>query len=110
MCKLSARPSLPASKIGRKIRVWVQVLATLAKARGEQSDPSWRAHYRATRPKVKRKTGHLMRRRHDGRRARMRGTLRIGADFSLLFLASSLARLATIGICSTHGGGWIVAG
>src|SRR5665647_1666284 len=27
---------------------------------------SWRAEYRATRPKVERKLGHLMRRRHGG--------------------------------------------
>ena len=36
-------------------------------------DPDWDADYRATRPKVERKLGHLMRRRHGGRRARVRG-------------------------------------
>ena len=48
--------------------------AALAKARARQPDPDWRADYRATRPKVERKLGHLMRRRHGGRRARVRGT------------------------------------
>jgi hypothetical protein len=34
----------------------------LARARARQTDPDWRADYRATRPKVERKLGHLMRR------------------------------------------------
>ena len=48
--------------------------ARLAAARARQHDPAWKADYRATRPKVERKIGHLMRRRHGGRRARVRGT------------------------------------
>lgn len=55
----------------------------------------WRQDYRATRPKVGRKLAHLMRRRHGGRRARMRGRHRIAADFSLLAAAHNLARLET---------------
>ena len=35
-----------------------------------------------------------MRRRHGGRRARVRGTTKVGADFSLLAAAANLARLA----------------
>jgi hypothetical protein len=42
----------------------------LADARAEQQQPHWQADYRATRPKVERKIGHLMRRKHGGRRAR----------------------------------------
>jgi Transposase DDE domain/Transposase domain (DUF772) len=48
--------------------------ATLAAARARQTDPDWVADYRATRPKVERKIGHL--RRRGGRRARMRGATR----------------------------------
>ena len=46
--------------------------------------PAWKAGYRATRPKVERKIGHLMRRRHGERRARVRGKARVAADFALL--------------------------
>ena len=55
----------------------------LARARSAQADPAWRADYTATRPKVERKIGRLMRRRHGGRRARVRGTTKVAADFSL---------------------------
>jgi Transposase DDE domain len=47
--------------------------AELAAARARQRDPAWLADYRATRPKVERKLAHLLRRRHGGRRARVRG-------------------------------------
>ena len=80
----------------------------LADARAAQRDPSWREDYRATRPKVERKLGHLMRRKHGGRRARMRGRDRIDADFNLLAAAHNLARLAVLGIRS-HTGGWAAA-
>ncbi|MHB8380277.1 MAG: transposase [Acidimicrobiales bacterium] len=96
------------SALGRKVRVGVHE-ATLARVRAEQADPAWREDYRATRPKVERKLAHLMRRRHGGRRARVRGTLRVGADFSLLSAAVNLARLAKLGVRSTDGGGWAVA-
>jgi Transposase DDE domain len=68
----------------------------LARARAAQTDPAWRADYTATRPKVERKIGHLMRRRHGGRRARVRGTTKVGADFSLLAAAVNLARLGVL--------------
>jgi len=97
------------SALGRKVRVGVHE-ACLARARAEQADPKWRDDYRRTRPKVERKLAHLMRRRHGGRRARVRGALRVGADFSLLAGAANLARLATLGARSTLGGGWVVAG
>jgi hypothetical protein len=70
----------------------------LAEARQRQQDPDWAADYRATRPKVERKIGHLMRRRHGGRRARVRGQTKVDADFSLLAAAQNLARLAVLGI------------
>ena len=79
----------------------------LAEARTRQQDPKWVADYRATRPKVERKLGHLMRHRHGGRRARMRGTTKIDADFNLLAAAHNLARLARLGL--HYAAGWAVA-
>ena len=81
---------------------------TLADARARQTDPAWVADYRATRPKVERKLGHLMRRQHGGRRARVRGTARVDADFRLLAGAVNLARLAVLGLRGTAQG-WAVA-
>ena len=51
-----------------------------------------------TRPKVECKLAHMMRRKHGGRRARMRGRLRVGHDFALLAAAINLARLAMLGV------------
>jgi transposase len=96
------------SSLGRKVRVGVHE-AALARARKEQTDPAWRDDYRATRPKVERKLAHLMRRRHGGRRARMRGTIRVDADFTLLAAAANLARLAVLGVQSTPKG-WQLTG
>ncbi|WP_429424244.1 transposase [Nocardia sp. GAS34] len=80
----------------------------LVTGRERQHDPVWKADYRATRPKVERKIGHLMRRRHGGRRARMRGRDKIGADFGLLAAAVNLARLAVLGLTHTTGT-WAIA-
>jgi len=102
------REQCTTSGLGRKVHIGVNE-AALARARAAQNDPNWRADYRATRPKVERKLGHLMRRRHGGRRARVRGTLRVGADFSLLSAAANLARLAALGVASIEDGGWAVA-
>jgi hypothetical protein len=101
------RPQCTSSKSGRQITIsrWETHLTT---ARTRQTDPDWRADYRANRPKVERKIAHLMRRRHGGRRARTRGLLRIAADFTLLAAATNLARLATLGL--THDPrGWTLA-
>lgn len=81
----------------------------LAQARLEQQAPEWREEYRATRPKVERKLGHLMSRKHGGRRARARGRRKVGADFNLLAAAHNLARLAHLGLHSDTGR-WAVAG
>ncbi|MHB8190885.1 MAG: transposase [Ferrimicrobium sp.] len=96
------------SKIGRKIRIGANE-AALAGARKEQADPTWKADYRATRPKVERKFGNLMRCKHGSRRARVRGLLRVGNDFSLLAGAANLARLAKLEVRSNTYGGWEVA-
>jgi hypothetical protein len=89
------REHCTSSKTGRQITIsrWE---THLTNARTRQRDPVWQADYRATRPKVERKLAHLMRRRHGGRRARMRGRERIDADFTLLAAATNLARLATL--------------
>lgn len=78
--------------------------AQLAAARTRQHDPAWLADYRATRPKVERKLAHLLRRRHGGRRARVRGLERVAQDFKLLAAAVNLARLASLGLRSTPTG------
>jgi hypothetical protein len=80
----------------------------LARGRARSADPDWLAAYRATRPKVERKIAHLMRRRHGGRRARVRGRAKVAADFSLLAAAANIARLGVLGITSTTGGNWAV--
>jgi hypothetical protein len=84
-------------KEGRTIRVHPHE-ATLQRSRKLQQEPAWKARYRATRPKVERKIGHLMRRRHGGRRARVRGRARVTHDFALLGAAQNLRRLATLGV------------
>jgi len=81
----------------------------LADARARQQHPDWIADYRATRPKVERKIGHLMRRYHGGRRARVRGQAKVGADFALLAAAVNLARLGMLAVASPPGSGWASA-
>ena len=80
----------------------------LARARERQADPEWKADYTATRPKVERKISHLMRRKHGGRRARVRGKPKVNADFSLLGAAVNLARLATLGLTPPPAG-WVTS-
>lgn len=104
-CPLRARCT--TAKHGRGISVSAHE-ALLEEARLRQADPGWKAAYRATRPKVERKFGHLMFHRHGGRRARVRGLVRVGQDFKLLAGAINLARLAVLGVSSTAGG-WAVA-
>lgn len=103
-CPLRSQCTTTAS--GRTVHIGAHE-ATLTRARARQADPAWQADYRATRPKVERKLGHLMRRKHGGRRARVRGTARVDADFRLLAAAANLGRLAGLGLRSTHTG-WAV--
>jgi hypothetical protein len=104
-CRLRARCTSAAG--GRTITVGPHE-QILTDARARQTDPAWVTDYRATRPKVERKLAHLMRRRHGGRRARVRGTARIDADFRLLAAATNLARLGVLGLRGTTNG-WAVA-
>jgi len=96
------------SKAGRTITIGAHE-DQLVRARTTAQDPAGRADYRATRPKVERKIGHLMRRRHGGRRARVRGRDKVAADFALLAAATNLARLGVLGLTSVSGPGWAVA-
>jgi hypothetical protein len=102
-CPLRARCTTAAG--GRTVAISVHE-DVLARARTRQTNPDWQADYRATRPKVERKLGHLMRRRHGGRRARVRGQIKIDADFRLLAAATNLARLAVLGLRFTPTSGW----
>jgi len=103
-CPLASRCTTAAG--GRRVKIGPHE-TLLGAGRASTRDPAWLADYRATRPKVERKLAHLVRRRHGGRRARVRGTLRVGADFALLAAAINLARLAVLGLTGS-GGTWAV--
>jgi len=105
-CPLAS--SCTNAKDGRRIRIGIYE-PELVRARTAQADPAWRADYRATRPKVERKIGHLMRRRHGGRRARVRGQTKVAADFSLLAAAVNLARFGVLGLTRASGPRWVLA-
>jgi hypothetical protein len=106
-CALRARCTDAAG--GRTVRV-SRYEQRLADARRQQQDPEWAADYRATRPKVERKLAHMMRRRHGGRRARVRGRRKVDADFNLLAAAQNVARLAVLGLHWSRTQRWAVAG
>ena len=91
------REKCTTSERGRVLSIHPSI-EQLRAARARQRSPEWKRDYKATRPKVERKIAHLMRRRHGGRRARVRGSLRIGHDFALLAAAANLARLAVLGV------------
>ena len=85
------------SKAGRTIKVHPKH-ETLDRSRKRQRDDAWKKQYRKVRPRVERKIGHLMRRKHGGRRARVRGRERVRQDFALLAASINLARLAALGV------------
>jgi hypothetical protein len=93
------RPKCTTSASGRRLDIHPQH-DRIHHARVHQRDATWRRSYRAIRPKVERKIAHLMRRRHGGRRARMRGRERIGQDFKMLCAAVNLHRLAQFELCN----------
>jgi len=99
-------PRCTTATDGRRVKVGPHE-ALLTAGRAASRDPAWLVDYRATRPKVERKLAHLVRRRHGGRRARMRGRQKVGADFTLLAAAVNLARLAVLGLTGS-GGTWAV--
>ena len=104
-CPLAAQCT--SAKTGRTITIG-HYERHLVAGRARQADPVWKADYQATRPKVERKIGHLMRRRHGGRRARVRGRVKVAADFSLLAAAVNLARLGVLGT-ARQASGWTAA-
>ncbi|MGH2751675.1 MAG: IS1182 family transposase [Actinomycetota bacterium] len=97
------RDSCTDSPTGRVVTVGPYE-TLLAAARQRQKDPAWQQDYRAHRPKVERKLAHMLRRRHGGRRARVRGRPRVDQDWKLLAAAVNLARLAALGLSFTDGG------
>jgi Transposase DDE domain/Transposase domain (DUF772) len=101
------RDGCTASPAGRTVSIH-RYEAELLVARARQRQPDWLADYRATRPKVERKLAHLLRRRHGGRRVRVRGLVRVGQDFKLLAAAVNLARLAVLDL-GWHAGRWQLA-
>jgi hypothetical protein len=107
-CGCPLRQRCTTAKAGRSVSInrYEQILLN---QRARCADPNWAADYRATRPKVERKIAHLMRRRHGGRRARVRGRDKVDADFNLLAAATNLARLAALGFASTVNGWTVVA-
>jgi hypothetical protein len=84
------------SKSGRAINVHPKH-DTLHRERERQKSPEWKQRYRATRPKVERKFAHLTRRKHGGRRSRVRGRRRVAHDFALLAAVTNLLRLTKLG-------------
>jgi hypothetical protein len=89
------RVQCTTSESGRNISINAQE-RLLAAERARQKSPEWKRGYRATRPKVERKLAHLMRRRHGGRRARVRGRRRVAHDFALLAAATNFARISVL--------------
>ncbi len=100
-------PECTKSSAGRTITI-SPYEQTLGEARHQQAHPDWIQDYRSTRPKIERKLAHLMRRKHGGRRARVRGTTKVDADFNLLAAAANMARLAVLGLRSTNTGSWTI--
>lgn len=97
-CKgCSQRERCTDSKGGRLIAAHVKY-DVLQRARARQSTETWKEKYRAHRPKVERKIAHLMRRRHGGRRVRVRGVERVQHDTLLLAAGVNLCRLAALGV------------
>jgi hypothetical protein len=101
------RAACTSSPVGRTVSIHRHEAQLLA-ARARQRTPAWLADYRATRPKVERKLAHLLRRRHGGRRVRVRGLVRVSQDFKLLAAAVNLARLAVLDL-DWHAGRWGLA-
>lgn len=83
------------AKSGRAVRIHPK-FGRISRYRTRQRSEEWKAKYRSTRPKIERKIAHLMRHRHGGRRARVRGTTRVRQDFSFLAAAVNLVRIAKL--------------
>src|SRR5215203_6803009 len=95
-CSVCPLRQVCTSSLGGRVVAVHPREAELAIARSRQRDPAWLADYRSTRPRVERKLAHLLRRRHGGRRARVRGLVRVAQDFRLLAAAVNLARYTSL--------------
>jgi hypothetical protein len=96
------------SKHGRTITI-NRHEGLIQQARADQTDPEWKARYRADRPMVERKISHFVRRPWGGRKARTRGLKRVATDIDTRAGAINLARLAVLGL-SFGPDGWRIAG
>ncbi len=93
------RSNCTESATGRTLHIHAEH-ARLRRARERQRNEEWKRNYRAIRPKVERKLAHLVRHRHGGRRARVRGRERVAQDFVMRCAVVNLKRLAGLGLYS----------
>jgi hypothetical protein len=101
------RVSCTTSGAGRKVAIHARE-DILQAHKAAQADPAWQEAYTATRPKVERKIAHFVRRSWGGRKARVRGVIRIGTDADTRAAALNWSRLATLGVTFASGG-WTAA-
>ena len=66
--------------------------------KADQKTAEWQTAYRATRPTVERKIGHMVRRPWGGRRARTRGAARVITDVVTRAAAVNFSRLHVLGV------------
>ncbi len=101
------RDSCTTSSSGRSVTIHRRE-DLLQAHKAAQVDPAWQASYTGTRPKVERKVAHFVRRAWGGRRARVRGIVRIATDADTRAAAINWARLSTLGV-RRSGGTWVTA-
>ena len=101
------RASCTTSASGRSVTIHARE-DLLQAHKAQQRDPSWQEAYTSTRPKVERKLAHFVRRAWGGRRARVRGQLRIATDADTRAAAINWARLGTLGV-KRASGTWVTA-
>ncbi len=101
------RTSCTTSASGRTITIHPRE-DILQSHKAAQRSPECQDAYTGTRPKVERKVAHFVRRAWGGRRARVRGQVRIGTDADTRAAAVNWSRLATLKV-SFAGGAWSTA-
>ena len=104
-CEL--RASCTTSASGRSVTIHPRE-DLLQSHKAAQRSPECQDAYTGTRPKVERKVAHFVRRAWGGRRARVRGQVRIGTDADTRAAAVNWSRLATLKV-SFAGGAWSTA-
>ena len=101
------RESCTTSASGRTVTVHARE-DLLQAHKAAQASPEWQDVYSGTRPKVERKIAHFVRRSWGGRKARVRGAIRIATDADTRAAAVNWARLAALGVAHS-GGAWTAA-